>query len=1305
MSNTFSTTGGTSHSTTVSGLQGGQSYAYYVRCQDFAGNANIDDYPISFSVNDVSPPTGTYWVDDNGIASWANCEGVTPLSGTVACSLATANSNASAGDVINLRAGTYGTGIAPSNSGTSGNVITYQAYPGETPTITTTNSISINLDGNDYIKVDGITVIDSRHWVFIQGGSDYNEIVNGTFHGKGVDIGDKGFMLRQIGGPYNTHNWIHNNTMYDSGYVNSSCDDSSGVMNIGGASGDFQSNYNTIENNILYSGGHHILETFTEYNVIRNNVFHNESWMTDPGCEGQPDSKTNNYQTDTNGKYGNRNIQIYDGNGRSGVFNLIEGNRIGHAGIPPDDNGAHNLVITSPKNIIRYNFIFKASSDGLYFKQGSGADSDNNRAYNNTIYYSGYGQPLRTLLRRDGVTVANGSAYNVIKNNIIYDSKDDDCASLKVGDDCTTVNTYTNNWLTGDGDPLFTDTDVSDPTSTTLPNLLLQSGSGAINAGTYLTQANESGSSSTTLIVDDALYFQDGSWGSSLANTQADWIAIGTVSNVVQISSINYSTNTITLASARTWSDNANIWLYKDSAENIVLHGLAPDIGAHEESGGVPPTTPQCSDSTDNDSDGLTDYPNDPGCSSTTDDDEYNAPEPVTCTTHTYTPWNSCQSNNTQTRTVTSSSPSGCTGGTPTVSQSCTYTPPDTTSPTISTPTTSNLTTTSATITWTTNEQSTSYLDYGLTTSYGNQTGLSSLGTSFTATLSNLSDNTTYNYRITATDALTNQSQSINYTFTTEQAIVPDTTAPSPITNLSSSNITQTSADLAWTAPGDDNITGTAQSYDLRYLETLLSETTWNTASQLNGLPTPSTPGTQQSYTTTGLSPNTTYYFAIKTSDEIPNTSIISNIVSITTEAIIPTAIPGCTDTTAANYDSEATEDDGSCEFPSTPILGCTDTTATNYNAEATENNDSCIFPEPEPEPVPGCTDTSATNYDSQATENDNSCTFPTPAPTPPSTSSGQPAPSGGGSPSTGSGSSSGGSYVDTTPPNQPNNFKALPAESQITLKWNNPTNTDFVRVVIFRSTTTIPSNIVFSSAKDKNTLIYEGTDEEYTDTNLDNNTTYNYAIYAYDRKPNYTQPLIISAKPEAGQTTVQTAQAEEGTVQFPISNNQFPIKSQITISKITGPFSVGMQNNQVKLLQQILSQDKTIYPEGLTTGYYGNLTIQAVQRFQKKYNIVSEGNPSTTGYGLAGPQTRLKLNELYSSSISNDQFPRLPSPAGSANGGQAISKQISMTETGTQKAILVQQIKTQIQQLQQLLAGLLAQLVEVLRGQLGEVR
>ena len=39
MPNTFTTTGGTAHATTVTGLVNGGSYNYYVRCQDTAGNA------------------------------------------------------------------------------------------------------------------------------------------------------------------------------------------------------------------------------------------------------------------------------------------------------------------------------------------------------------------------------------------------------------------------------------------------------------------------------------------------------------------------------------------------------------------------------------------------------------------------------------------------------------------------------------------------------------------------------------------------------------------------------------------------------------------------------------------------------------------------------------------------------------------------------------------------------------------------------------------------------------------------------------------------------------------------------------------------------------------------------------------------------------------------------------------------------------------------------------------------------------------------------------------------------------------
>src|SRR5207249_8188594 len=50
MAGTFTTTGGTSHATTVGSLADGGSYTFYVRCQDGPGNVNTDDFTIAISV-------------------------------------------------------------------------------------------------------------------------------------------------------------------------------------------------------------------------------------------------------------------------------------------------------------------------------------------------------------------------------------------------------------------------------------------------------------------------------------------------------------------------------------------------------------------------------------------------------------------------------------------------------------------------------------------------------------------------------------------------------------------------------------------------------------------------------------------------------------------------------------------------------------------------------------------------------------------------------------------------------------------------------------------------------------------------------------------------------------------------------------------------------------------------------------------------------------------------------------------------------------------------------------------------------
>ena len=282
---------------------------------------------------------GTYWVDDNGDATWADCTGSTSLNGASACTLATANSNAVAGDLVYLRGGTYNTNIAPSNSGNSGNVITYKAYTGETPVLTPTISqATIFLDGKDYIKIDGITIKDGYMYASIRNGSDYNEIVNCTFtdtDGKNNSKGLKIWGQCSGGTPNNCHstnNWIHNNIISRNGWVGAAptCQDEGGTMHVGtSASGDGGSNYNTVEDNEFFAGGHHLIEISSKYNVVRNNVFHNEGWMTDPGgCDWGPSPR--------NGKYGNRNLSINNWHDTDGLYLLVENNRTGHTAFASD---------------------------------------------------------------------------------------------------------------------------------------------------------------------------------------------------------------------------------------------------------------------------------------------------------------------------------------------------------------------------------------------------------------------------------------------------------------------------------------------------------------------------------------------------------------------------------------------------------------------------------------------------------------------------------------------------------------------------------------------------------------------------------------------------------------------------------------------------------------------------------------------------------------------------------------------------------------------------------------------------------
>lgn len=154
-----------------------------------------------------------------------------------------------------------------------------------------------------------------------------------------------------------------------------------------------------------------------------------------------------------------------------------------------------------------------------------------------------------------------------------------------------------------------------------------------------------------------------------------------------------------------------------------------------------------------------------------------------------------------------------------------------------------------------------------------------------------LSASTQYCYRIKARDAVLNESAFSATSCQTTQAGA-DTTAPAAVTDLATSNPTASTLRLTWIAPGDDNATGTAATYDIRYSTSNITEGNWASATQASGEPTPQAAGSSESFTVSGLSASTVYYFAVKTSDEVPNTSALSNVPSGTTSDQADTTPP-----------------------------------------------------------------------------------------------------------------------------------------------------------------------------------------------------------------------------------------------------------------------------------------------------------------------------------------------------------------------------------------------------------------------------
>ncbi len=161
-------------------------------------------------------------------------------------------------------------------------------------------------------------------------------------------------------------------------------------------------------------------------------------------------------------------------------------------------------------------------------------------------------------------------------------------------------------------------------------------------------------------------------------------------------------------------------------------------------------------------------------------------------------------------------------------------------------------------------------------------------GTPQSVIVTGLLPTTTYYFAIKTGDEVPNWA-GISNVISKATTSAPDVVRPAALA-LSVPSMTDTTVTLAWTAVGDDSLTGTATSYDVRFSNAPITEANWAGATPATGEPAPAAPGTAQNFTVRGLSRQVSYYFAAKTSDEAGNISAISNVPNVTTPDTKPPA-------------------------------------------------------------------------------------------------------------------------------------------------------------------------------------------------------------------------------------------------------------------------------------------------------------------------------------------------------------------------------------------------------------------------------
>jgi hypothetical protein len=199
---------------------------------------------------------------------------------------------------------------------------------------------------------------------------------------------------------------------------------------------------------------------------------------------------------------------------------------------------------------------------------------------------------------------------------------------------------------------------------------------------------------------------------------------------------------------------------------------------------------------------------------------------------------------------------------------------------------------------------------------------------------------------------------------------------------------------------------------------------------------------------------------------------------------------------------------------------------------------------------------------------------------------------------------------ADITPPDAPTGvWVTVGQPGEVIISWTNPTS-DFSHVKVYRSSIAGELGKIAENNMTGNST---------NDIEVTSGTKYYYTVRSVD---------------PAGNESVNTTQVS--ITASGVFAGIKPPSGQATKAAILRTLQVGLSGDDVKALQELLLQEG-VYPDGLVTGYFGNLTKQAVIQFQEKYaSEILVPNGLTAGTGTVGPSTRNKMNQLLGGSATS---------------------------------------------------------------------